>query len=160
MYEVSDVGTVRNVKTGCELTILQQTNGYCFVNLYKSDKPGGVRVLVHRLVANAFIPNPSNLPEVNHKDEIKQHNASVNLIWSTHQDNVQYSSYKQVGTHGARPIAAYKNGTLVKEYPSIKEASRQVGATDNGTRICGCLHNKRGYLTAYGFTWRYADEMG
>lgn len=85
-YEVSDAGRVRNQK-GHVLRPCTQHRGYLQVSLFRRKplRPSSVRV--HRLVAAAFIPNPDNLPEVNHKDLDKTNNAASNLEWVNHVEN-------------------------------------------------------------------------
>ena len=89
-YSVNHLGEVFNNKTGRKL---KQTvkKGYCLVYLY--NVKGRKSFLVHRLVANAFIPNPNNLPEVNHKDENSQNNSAENLEWCSRLYNVHYGTY-------------------------------------------------------------------
>ena len=70
----------------------RDSNGYKNINLWNNGK--GKTYNVHRLVAETYIPNPDNLPEVNHKDEDKTNNNVANLEWSTHADNVQHSLAK------------------------------------------------------------------
>lgn len=65
-------------------------HGYLFVRLYLGDKIK--RYSIHRLVALLFIPNPNNLPEVNHKDENPQNNHACNLEWSSHKYNMNYGT--------------------------------------------------------------------
>ena len=90
IYEVSNIdGKVRNVKTGRILKQPLNSFGYPVVRLSKDGKARLFKV--HRLVATAFVPNPDNLPEVNHKDEDKTNNSVDNLEWSTHQYNSAYS---------------------------------------------------------------------
>lgn len=83
-YEVSSFGNVRNKKTN---RILKPTkhNGYFYLHLYKNNK--SKTVMVHRLVANAFILNPSKKLEVNHKDKYRTNNYVSNLEWSTREEN-------------------------------------------------------------------------
>ena len=87
LYEVSNKGNVRNVRRN---TLLRFSNnqGYIQVWLYKNGIRTGLKV--HRLVAQAFIPNPDNLPEVNHKDENPINNSVNNLEWCDHKYNVNY----------------------------------------------------------------------
>ena len=102
LYEVSNKGNVRNVRRN-KLLRLQKNQGYIKVWLYKNGIVTGLRV--HRLVAQAFIPNPDNLLEVNHKDEDKTNNSVDNLEWCTRKYNVNY------GTRNIRMReTAIKNG--------------------------------------------------
>lgn len=84
-YEVSSYGKVRNAVTGKVLA--QRLHEYLFVNLYKKGKIH--TKTVHRLVAKAFIPNPNNLPCVNHRDE---NNNVSNLEWCTYKQNCNYGT--------------------------------------------------------------------
>ena len=103
------------------------------------------RYAIHRLVAEAFIPNPDNLPEVNHKDENPLNNRVDNLEWCTRQYNIEYSK--------AKAVVQVKNGVPVGKYKSIKEASRQtgIGRTSINNVLCGWSN------TAGGFHWVYSD---
>lgn len=74
---------------------------------------------IHRLVADAFIPNPDGLPEVNHKDENPLNNRADNLEWCTHQYNIDYSK--------SRSVAQITNGKVIAVYKSIADAGRRSG---------------------------------
>ena len=87
LYEVSNIGNVRNVKRNTLLR-LSKNQGYIQVWLYKNGIRAGLKV--HRLVAEAFLPNPDNLPQVNHKDEDKTNNRVENLEWCTAKYNTNY----------------------------------------------------------------------
>lgn len=88
LYEVSNKGNVRNVRRNKLLKLSKNRYGYIQVYLYKN----GIRTVftVHRLVAQAFLPNPDNLPEVNHRDEDKTNNRVENLEFCDHKYNVNY----------------------------------------------------------------------
>ena len=88
LYEVSNKGNVRNVRRNTLLKLSKNNYGYINVYLYKNGIRTGFRV--HRLVALTFIPNPDNLPQVNHKDEDKNNNSVDNLEWCDHKYNVNY----------------------------------------------------------------------
>lgn len=88
LYEVSDLGRVRSIKSD---TILkgELLHGYKRVALFNEKYK---KVFVHRLVADAFIPNPDGLPQINHKDEDKTNNCVDNLEWCTSKYNMNYGS--------------------------------------------------------------------
>ena len=88
LYEVSNMGNVRNVRRNKLLKLTKTYYGYIQVNLYKNGIRTGLRV--HRLVAQAFLPNPDNLPEVNHLDEDKTNNRVDNLEWCDRKYNNNY----------------------------------------------------------------------
>lgn len=81
-------------------------------------------LLIHRLVAQAFIPNPNNLPEVNHKDKNTQNPKVENLEWCTRKDNL-YDSYKTMSpARNTNPCTMYKGDLLIGNFNSISEAER------------------------------------
>ena len=89
-YEVSSHGRIRNLRGKIKD---QQDNGkgYLFVNLYRNGQQKNF--YVHRLVANAFIPNPHNLTDVNHIDENKTNNCVENLEWVSHKNNMSHGTW-------------------------------------------------------------------
>ena len=90
-YDVSNFGRVRSYYKGLHIKTQRMNNcGYCYVNLYVKGKRQKM-ARVNRLVAEAFIPNPDNLSDVNHKDMNKTNNHVSNLEWSSHRGNVQHS---------------------------------------------------------------------
>ena len=90
-YDVSNFGRVRSYYKGLHIKTQRINNcGYCYVKLYVKGKRQKM-ARVHRLVAEAFIPNPDNLSDVNHKDMNKTNNHVSNLEWSSHRGNVKHS---------------------------------------------------------------------
>ena len=87
-YSVSNIGLVRNDKTD-KLLVTNFSKGYERVNLTHKGK--SKQYFIHRLVATAFVPNPDNKPEVNHKDTIKSHNYDTNLEWCTRSENEMHA---------------------------------------------------------------------
>lgn len=126
LYEVSNMGRVKSLHYG-KSRILKQitnTNGYMAVDLHKDGTRSPKRV--HRLVATAFIPNPHNKPEVNHKDGNKKNNTVDNLEWCTSSYNTKHA-YR----NGLVNKDEQKKGVIVYkrygEYKSITEASEALG---------------------------------
>lgn len=154
LYEVSDQGRVKSLKYGKERIMkpLNNTWGYHQVSLCKDGhtKP----LLVHRLVAEAFIPNPQGLETVNHKDEVKTNNTVSNLEWMSKRDNINY------GTHNKRMQEALSKqvqmldkstGELIATFPSTIEAERITGIHQGNISTC-CLGKRK---SAGGYIWRY-----
>lgn len=150
LYQVSNKGIVRSLLFN-KVKILKQgraSNGYLFVNLWKDKKVKPHRI--HRLVAEAFIPNPDNLPCVNHKDETRDNNTLENLEWCSHSYNMAYGTRAERciatrnirGCHSAEKVVLQcdLHGNVIKEWKSLKELSR------NGirrARIQECFSGKK-----------------
>lgn len=109
LYQISSLGRVKNVKRGTYKTPIKNWAGYMRVQLCINDT--GKIFSIHRLVAIYFIPNPDNLPEVNHKDHIRSNNNVNNLEWCTRSYNAQYSF-----TRPDRKKARFWLGKSRKEY--------------------------------------------
>ena len=165
LYLVSNLGRVKSLnyrRTGREEILKPSMNtcGYLFVDLSKYGKQKAF--LVHRLVAEAFIPNPENLQQINHKDEDKTNNCVWNLECCDYQYNNNY------GTHNKRSAEARTNGKcskrvlqinkdtgeVIREWISLSEVYRQLGYLQENISKC-CL-GKPHFNTAYGFKWKYA----
>lgn len=173
IYEVSDLGRVRSIdrvmvfKTGRAVLlkgrIMKQNTHYKgYKRLLLSngeDREHGH--FVHRLVADAFIPNPDGLPEVNHKDENKANNRADNLEWCTHRANSQHGSRgARIGAwhlqNSPRRVAINQltmDGQYIQTFPSQGEAARQVHGSQGTINMA--LKDQR--KSAYGYKWEYAD---
>lgn len=171
-YQVSDCGRVRsknwNNTGSCRNLYLKPHNkGYLQVEL----RMGKTRkmLLVHRLVAQAFIPNPNGYAQINHIDEDKQNNNISNLEWCTQSQNLK-AHYKN---HSCKRSSAffvrrkrvanpmrntYKiqqltlDGELIKLWDFAVDVKHQLNY--NATSIWECCEGKR--KTAYGYKWQYA----
>lgn len=162
LYEVSNFGRVRslgNDKTR-KTKILkagERKDGYLQVGLCKNKKQKIFRV--HRIVAQAFIPNPLNLPEVNHKDEDKTNNRVENLEWCSRKYNVNYGTCikrqaeKKVNGKLSKPVISTDKNGNEEWFPSAREAERLYGFHQQ--HICACLKGR--IKTHAKRKWRYAD---
>lgn len=164
LYQISNLGRVKSLprpKTkGGIMTQHADKRGYKVVVL---SKQGKLKVCkIHRLVAEAFIPNPGNLPQINHKDENKQNNCANNLEWCTAKYNANYgtkamrayATSKRMGKalNEEKPIIQYDlNRKYVAGYSSATEASVILGVDQSTISKC-CRHIRK---SAYGYLWEY-----
>lgn len=171
-YQVSNLGRVKSISrviktknnyrhiTGRILKFNKNKWGYTLVYIISKN------YAVHRLVASAFIPNPNNLPQVNHIDGDKDNNCVNNLEWCTASFNLK-EAYRlglkkptrpNLGKSGklnaiSKTVYQFdKNGNFVKSYDSVREAYRQTKIYYKCISDC-CLGNQK---TAGGYIWKYA----
>lgn len=152
-YEISNLGHVRNIKTGRILKPRIAGNGYYNVML-KSDIDGKFyNCYIHRLVALAFISNPNNYKEVNHKDELKNNNTVENLEWCDRQYNVNYGTamIRHAEKLSTKVYQYSLDGKFIKIFHSLREAERDLGVAHHHiSDVC-----KGKSKSASGFIWRY-----
>ena len=150
IYAVTSCGKVWSYKYKKFLKPRANSDGYLQVNLSRNGKYKSCTI--HRLVAEAYIPNPDNLPQINHKDENKENNCLQNLEWCDAKYNNNYGTrIEKVSNSLKIPILQYTlDGELVREWPSATDVGREVQST-----ICNCLKGKR--KSAYGYKWVYKD---
>lgn len=152
LYLVSDDGNVfalpkKSRRTAKMLKPYLRGTDYLKYQCVSLFKDGGVRrFAVHRLVAEAFLPNPDRLPEVNHKDENTMNNRADNLEWCTRQYNIEYSKNKAVYQINGEEI--------VGRYDSITHASERTGI--NRRSINNAL--KGWAIRAGGYRWKYVTD--
>ena len=164
LYEISSFGNVRSLdrvvphttkrqKRCAGKTISHDINwaGYHRVTLFKEHKR--TRYAVHRLVAEAFVPNINNLPQINHKDENPHNNCASNLEWCDNKYNINYGTRtERASSHLRKPVLQLDmNGAVVGRYISQNEAERQTGILQSCiSRVClGGARQSGGYI------WRY-----
>ena len=143
LYSVTTCGKVWSWKTNKFLKPKKEHNGYLRVTLI--DEAGNCKMwFVHRLVAMTYIPNPENLPQVNHIDESKTNNCLQNLEWCTAQYNMEYSHSK--------PIQCVETGEVFK---STNDAARKLNLHHSSiTRVLKGRRKKTGNLS-----FIYLDEL-
>lgn len=161
IYQVSNLGRIKSFqewkRASCPKEfILKSTlanNGYCQVTLYKDTKRK--KYLVHRLVAEAFIPNPDGLPHINHKDENPENNNADNLEWCTPLYNNRYGTarYRAMMTKGRRVDQCLINGQWIATYINPTIASEITGIKQKAIVTCASGHIQSGE----GFIWKWAD---
>lgn len=143
-YEISSLGRLRNLKTKKQKCVSIDKDGYLRTTLCKNGKQKTMSI--HRLVAQAFIPNSNKLPCINHKNEIKSDNRTENLEWCDIRYNNRYSKAKKV-------LQFDLNGKFIKEWDAVRDIVRELNY--NIESIIGCCNKK--YKTSYGFIWRYKN---
>lgn len=188
LYAVSNMGRVRSFADANPVNrrnrILKPAfdgkGNYLFVGLHKDGKVK--HAYIHRLVAIVFVPNPHNLPQVNHKDECKTNNRADNLEWCTRSYNSRYghgrermiesrrmnNNMKELaekakatkilrGTHDAEKAVLQfsMSGEFIRMFRSATEVERELGFCRSN--VAKCCQGK--YRQANGFIWRYEKEV-
>lgn len=140
LYMVSTYGRIKSMpkKTRNGSRILRpivQSNGYCHVTLCVNNKTHQKRL--HRIVAESFISNPSNLPHVNHKDLNKTNNSIDNLEWVTSAENMKHSYLNGRVSKRRKAVSLIcEYGNIIEEFTSITEASIKTNCSQSSIRKC------------------------
>ena len=150
-YQVSDMGNVRSLTRtfvdimgrtrthkGRVLKLSENSDGYKSQNLLKFGESKGFKV--HRLVAMAFIPNPENKPEVNHKDGVKSNNIKDNLEWATHIENMRHAI-----SYGLNDLSHLKRASIA----GAKKSSKLVLDQSTGIFYESCSEASKMFNTTY-----------
>lgn len=157
-YKVSNDGYVYSEKTRRILNRINNNKGYYHICLTVDGKMQ--YQLLHRLIAEAFIPNPEGKPFINHIDGNKKNNKIENLEWVTNQENIRHAF--EIGLMKGRPSNRKKailqidkdTKQVIKEYSSQLEASKELNIHVGS--LSQCLNGK--YKTAGGYIWRYKED--
>lgn len=170
LYQVSNFGRIKRIsylhgkskkyikKEKIKKAVIT-IQGYLQVGLSNN---GLKHIKVHRLVAETFIPNPNNLPQINHKDGNKQNNNVDNLEWCTCSENIihAFKNNLKKGKRDEENILSKKviqynlNGEKIKEWDSTMQIQRELGI--NNVSISQCCLNK--IKKSHNFIWKYKNE--
>jgi len=144
---IKSIGNYNTCKTNGLLNLYKKKsrNGYIQVRLFDNNRVKTVEV--HSLVAKAFVPNPYNLPMVNHKDEDKANNYYENLEWCDNKYNIRYSRAKAIDVYT-------KNGVFVETINVLSDVAEKYNMPTRNVSRCCKMH----YNTRSGFTFRYHNE--
>lgn len=165
-YQISSFGRIKSLKSNCRghriMTLIKNERGYLWVKLKKNKKKAIVKV--HRLVSIAFIKNPHQKPQVNHKNGNPLDNFYLNLEWTTRSENMKHAfdklgrkvpwlGKKGADNHNSIPVIQYsKEGEFINQWSSMADAERHFdkisGAISTAIKLKTC---------AYGFKWVKAD---
>lgn len=170
VYEVSSLARVRSLDVikntlsrmqnpmkrpfkGKVLTPKLSNSGYLFVQLYSHSR--SKNKYIHRLVAEAFCPNPDNQKQVNHKDECKTNNLPENLEWCDGEYNTNYGTgMKRMAAKRAKTVEQVTlEGIVIAQFLGVPAASRATGVGQSN--IERAVRNQG--ATACGYYWRYAN---
>ena len=160
LYQVSNLGNVKSLnynhtKKENVLKPVISRNGYLLVNLYKNKT--NKRLLVHRLVAQAFIENTNNLPCINHKDECSTNNVVTNLEWCTHKYNTNFGTRNERASKAlSKQVYQYsKDLELIAVWKSTKECEQQGFNHGNVSSCCNNCYLRECKNVYKGFVWSY-----
>lgn len=174
LYQVSNEGRVRTLDRTIEfvdgriykfkskiLSLTPDKDGYLAVGF--SIKGKTITKKVHRLVAQAFIPNPNNYPIINHKDECKTNNFVENLEWCDCKYNLNYGTNPERISQRVRNneysskkiVQIGDDGEIIKIYPSLREVERELGLFHSGVSACALGKTKH----CGGFKWKFLKDM-
>ncbi len=170
-YQISNLGNVKSLirKGNLHEKVLKPTKctaGYLQVSLFKNNISYPRRI--HRLIAEAFIPNPKNLPMINHINEIKTDNSVSNLEWCDNKYNCNHGTRTErifLKERGRPVIQLSKQGEFIKEYPSARIACKETGVSQEAIRrVCNGKYYeskaKKYYNSIFGggFKWKWKNN--
>lgn len=150
-YECSNMGRIKNIKTDKILRGTTRPSGYSFIDLYNFEDHERKNTQIHRIVAQLFVENPDNKPQVNHIDGIKSNNVYTNLEWCTPLENVRHA-IEIINRPGCglnkKAVRCIETNII---YESTRAAERALGI--NNAMISTCCTGKR--KSAHGLHFEY-----
>ena len=159
-YEASNLGNIRRMKNQRMLKPKTNKGGYLYVGLTRNNKTQWF--FVHRLIASAFLPNPGNLPFINHKSEVKTDNSLANLEWCDTKYNNNYGtrneriSERNKATSNKKAVQQCDmDGNVLAVYESQKEAERATGIAQRN--ISNCCRGLEHHLSVGGYKWKFVS---
>lgn len=154
-YEVSNLGKVRNIKSGRILKPQLHRDGYLRYNLWKNNKQKNL--FLHRIIATAFIDNPGKKPYVNHIDENKLNNDLRNLEWCTARENNMHGTRTKRASekHSQKVVQLDLNDNVLNVFKSMRQAGQETGVF--ASNISKCCNGK--IKSAGGFKWRRNERI-
>ena len=154
LYAATEDGQIYSYRSKKFLKPKVRKDGYLEITLCKEGKKKSC--LVHRLIAETFLPNPEGKPQISHLDETRSNNAVSNLAWADAKTNCNMPEHKKrkseslMNNTSSKKVLCVETNTV---YESMSEASRQLGCSpQNIYRAC-----KESYRSACGYHWRYCS---
>ena len=149
-YQASNYGQIRSIKFGKHKPRLQHNTQNFYKNIRLCKKNIFCTFLVHRLIAQTFIPNPENKPCVNHIDLNRINNYASNLEWITHKENTHHAIKNGVNIGSKRKVFQYdKKMNLIAKYDSISQVAKEINVS--ASSIGGCCKGRRKTAGGYFF---------